>query len=103
MSILCLKPIAGGVKLSIQVVPRSSRNEISELLEEKCKIKIKAPPVEGEANHELIEFLAKIFGVSKKNIRIVSGASSKGKSVEISGIDVLRTEEILLQSLKKKP
>ncbi len=46
---------------------------------------MKAPPVEGKANRELLAFLAKELGVSKSAISLRSGAKSRVKSVEIEG------------------
>jgi len=46
-------------------------------------VHLKSPPVDGKANAELIQVLAKLFDVSKSSIRIKSGASSKSKLVEI--------------------
>ena len=47
------------------------------------KIKICSPPQDGRANDELIGFISKKTGVSKKNIRIVSGERSNLKEIEI--------------------
>ncbi|MGC1392932.1 MAG: DUF167 domain-containing protein [Coleofasciculaceae cyanobacterium] len=46
-------------------------------------IHLKSPPVDGKANKELIELLAKKFDVSKSQIRIKSGLSARNKLVEI--------------------
>lgn len=41
------------------------------------------PPEKGKANKQLCELLAKKFGVPSSQIRIVSGAASRKKIVEI--------------------
>jgi uncharacterized protein (TIGR00251 family) len=46
-------------------------------------VHLKSLPVDGKANKELIEILAKRFDVSKSQIRIKSGLSSRNKLVEI--------------------
>ena len=44
-------------KLTLKITPRSSKNEIvGELANGIIKIKLKAPPVDDEANKELIKF-----------------------------------------------
>ena len=48
------------------------------------KIKLKAPPVDGAANKELIKFLSKKFKIPKTDISIKKGGSSKTKEIEIS-------------------
>lgn len=50
------------------------------------KVKLTAPPVEGEANGQLIDLLAEAVGVRKSAVRIVSGHASKRKVVEIQGV-----------------
>ena len=74
------------VTLNIKVEPRSSRSEIVGPYGESLKVKLTSPPVEGKANKELIEVLAKGFGIAKKNIEIVSGQSSKNKVVRLNGV-----------------
>jgi hypothetical protein len=44
---------------------------------------IKSPPEKGRANLELIEKIARHFGVTKSSVRIVSGKTSKKKIVEV--------------------
>lgn len=46
-------------------------------------ISIKSQPKGGRANLELIKKLAEYFGVSKDEIRIISGKTSKKKLVEV--------------------
>ncbi|EKD67381.1 MAG: hypothetical protein ACD_48C00442G0003 [uncultured bacterium] len=70
--------------LTIKVLPRSSRNEIVGTLPDgTLKIKLTAPPVDGEANKKLIELLSKEFGVAKSKVKIVKGETSRMKVVEI--------------------
>jgi uncharacterized protein (TIGR00251 family) len=71
--------------LKIKVEPRSSRSGIVGQYGDALKVKLTSPPVEGKANEELIEILAKQFGVHKKNIEIISGHSSKNKLVRLHG------------------
>lgn len=44
---------------------------------------LKAPPVDGKANAELISLVAKHFGCAKSKIRIKSGANGRHKWVQI--------------------
>lgn len=70
--------------LNIKVLPRSSKNELLKLEDGTYKLKLTAAPVDGEANEALIKFLSKEFGVSKSQIRILKGETSKNKVVEIN-------------------
>ena len=49
------------------------------------KIRLQAPPVDGAANDALIDFLAEVLGVKRTHVRLVSGASSRTKVVEVVG------------------
>jgi hypothetical protein len=49
------------------------------------RVRISAPPVDGKANDELIRFLAEELGVPRSTVRLVSGASSRSKTIMISG------------------
>ena len=48
---------------------------------DRLKIKIKAPPVDGEANECLVEFLSEVLKISKSGIHLISGESSRQKLV----------------------
>jgi len=69
--------------INIKAIPNSSKNIISEVLEDQIKIKIKAPAVEGAANKELVKFFSKKFKVSKSDIEFVGGLTSKRKRVKL--------------------
>ena len=71
-------------KYNIKVLPRSSQNKIiGKMSDGTLKIKLTAPPVDGEANKKLIELLSKEFKVAKSRIKIIKGLRGKNKVVEI--------------------
>lgn len=70
--------------ITVKVIPRSSKNEVvGEMDDGILKVKLTAPPVDGEANKALIKLLADYFGVSKSSVRILKGERGKVKVVEI--------------------
>ena len=73
--------------LACRIAPSSSKNAITEVTKEFVRIKVTAPPVEGRANKELADFLAKFFRLPKSRIKIVKGASGKNKRVVLEGMD----------------
>jgi uncharacterized protein (TIGR00251 family) len=75
------------LNIQVQIQPGSSKDQIIGLHNGRLKIKISAPPVDGKANQNLIEFIAKALGVSKSKIEIVKGRTSKLKTLKISGIN----------------
>ncbi len=75
-----------GLVLHVHIVPRSAKCEVVGIQGNALKLKITAPPVEGQANKECIRFLSDILGIKKKQVRILSGSKSKKKTVAIEGI-----------------
>jgi len=65
--------------LSIQVQPKASRTEIVGVHNNRLKIKITAPPVDGKANEAVLKFLANTFGVAKSRVILLSGETSRDK------------------------
>lgn len=62
------------------------------------KIELKAIPVEGKANEELIRFLSKLLGISKSKIYITSGIRSKNKLVNVDLNENIKINELLIGS-----
>lgn len=71
------------------IQPKASRDEISGLQDERLKIRITAPPVDGKANTHLIRFLAGIFDVPRTRIELLNGDTGKRKTLRIHGITTL--------------
>ena len=69
--------------LFLWVQPRASRDEFVAPHEDRYKIRIKASPVEGKANAHLLRFLAKSFGVSQSQVRLITGAQGRNKTIGI--------------------
>ena len=74
------------ITITVRVVPRSSKTEIVGDHDGALKIKLKAPPVDGAANEELIRFLSKHFGVPKANVQIISGLTGRNKRIRLAGV-----------------
>jgi uncharacterized protein len=71
--------------INIRVVPRSSKVLIEALGPDQYKIKLTSPPVEGEANKQLVRVLAGKLSIPLDRIEIISGATSRLKRVRITG------------------
>jgi uncharacterized protein (TIGR00251 family) len=72
--------------LTIRIQPRASRNGIVMTEDGSLKIRLTAPPVDGAANEALIKFLSEVLGLSKSQVRIVTGHISREKIVKVEGI-----------------
>lgn len=81
-----------GVSLRVRLQPRASRNAIEGVMEGALRIRLTAPPVEGEANRALIAFLSDILRVRKSALKIASGLKSRDKTVSVDGLCVEEVE-----------
>ncbi len=83
-----------GVVLQIHAVPRAQRTALQGLHGDAIKIRLQAPPQEGQANKVLLQFLSKILGISQGQIRLLTGASHRKKRILISGLpaDTIRAK-----------
>jgi uncharacterized protein len=76
----------GRVRFAVRVQPRAARNEVAGVYGDAIKVRLSAPPVDGAANEELVIFLASIFAVPRRSVRILAGEASRSKVVEIDGV-----------------
>jgi uncharacterized protein (TIGR00251 family) len=76
-----------GVLIDIRVIPRAARSELAGTRGGSVLVRLKAPPVDGAANAELIGVLAAALDVPKRAIVIVAGERSRHKRVRIAGLD----------------
>jgi uncharacterized protein (TIGR00251 family) len=85
----------GRLIFKVRVVPRSSRNEIVGEHDGALRVKLTAPPVEGAANTALVRILARAFKVSPAAVEIISGQTSRMKTVGIVGVGVPNFQRLL--------
>ncbi len=77
------------LELQLRIQPKASRNEFISPHGDEFKLRITAPPVDGKANAHLLKMLAKAFGVSKKQVLLIAGESSRSKRVRIKNPQTL--------------
>jgi uncharacterized protein (TIGR00251 family) len=82
-------------RLTVKVHPRARRSAITGRLGDAWKLDLAAPPVDGKANDECIRYLAELADVSRARVRIVTGASSRMKVVEIEGMEQASLDRLL--------
>jgi hypothetical protein len=83
-----IEPIAGGVVITIHVIPRAAKSGLAGRRGDALLVRLNAPPVEGAANAELIAIIATSLQVSRQAVSIVSGQRSRQKRIRVEGIDV---------------
>lgn len=70
--------------ISVEVKPRATQQRVQQKSEREWVVSLQSPPVDGKANTELIQLLAKALGVPKSAIHIKSGKHSRHKLIEIA-------------------
>ena len=77
------RAVDDGWLLELRIQPGARRSEVVGLLGRSLKIKVAAPADDGRANAELIRFLAGTLGLTRRDVRIVRGGSSRTKAVAV--------------------
>jgi uncharacterized protein len=75
------------VRFAVRLTPRSAVERVEDVVDGVLKVKVMAPAVEGAANSALIRLLADDLGVSRRDVRIVAGGTSRQKLVVVEGVD----------------
>ena len=82
-------------RVAVKVHPRAKRSAIAGKFGDAWKLDLAAPPVDGKANEECVRFFAELAGVARGRVRIVTGATSRMKLVEIEGMEQAELEKLL--------
>jgi uncharacterized protein len=83
------------VFLDVRVIPRASRPGLAGTRHGAILVRLGSPPVEGAANAELIQLLAKALDVPKRQVAIVAGERGRLKRVRVEGLTAERVAEML--------
>jgi uncharacterized protein len=86
-----------GALIPVRVVPRAGRTEVADILDGAVRIRVKASPVEGAANRELLSYISKTLRVPKSSVTIESGLASREKTVLVRGWTAVAVVERLLE------
>ena len=85
----------------MRVQPRAPKSGVAGEVDGVLKIRLAAPPVEGQANEELIRLLAELFDTPRRRVAILSGQTSKNKIVSVIGISVDEASRVLAGALSR--
>lgn len=103
-----LQACAEGVIIRVQAQPLASKTGITgihgDAPPQRLKIRIAAPPVDGEANEELLRFFKKQLKIPGVQFELIRGSTAKTKDVLCRGASaeaVIEAVEKLLQELKR--
>ena len=95
MSAACHVETPEGVILNVRAQPRSSRAGLDGLVGDAVKVRLRAAPVDGKANKELVETLADAFGLPKSSVVFKSGETSKTKRLLLRGVAAEKVKRII--------
>ncbi len=70
--------------IETKIIARASKCEVIPLGDNRFKIKLTRPAIEGKANEQLREILANHFKISKSSVVIISGQHNSIKRIEIN-------------------
>lgn len=88
----------GEIMLKIHAKPGSKQNSITDISSDAVGVQIAAPPVDGEANTELVKYISKVLQLRKSDVSVDRGSKSREKTILIhkdANIDVNRTIELI--------
>jgi len=83
-----------GVLFKVKVQPRAARDQVAGIYGDSVKLRLTAPPVDGEANDACRAFIAGLFSVPRARVEIVSGLASRNKLVKVYGVDMKKAAEV---------
>jgi len=73
-------------RLTIKVVPGSSRDLVAGWLGDALRVRVTAPAEKGRANRAVEKLLARTLEVPATAVKVISGKTSPRKIVEIAGL-----------------
>jgi uncharacterized protein (TIGR00251 family) len=92
---LNLRDTPAGCTLEVRVHPGAKRNAITGEHDGALKVSLTTPPTDGRANAALIAFLAEKLAIPRVQITLLKGATSRSKTLRVSGLTSLKVTEAL--------
>jgi uncharacterized protein (TIGR00251 family) len=86
MGTQAIRAAQGTVRVDVLVVPNASRSHVVGRHGDRVKVRISAPPERGRANKALVALL--VTATEATGATVVSGETSRRKTVELTGVDV---------------
>ncbi len=68
----------------VEAKPNAKKNQIKVISNNRLKVFVNAPPVDGKANEAIIKYLSEVLNISKSKIKLLKGETNKFKKIEIS-------------------
>jgi uncharacterized protein YggU (UPF0235/DUF167 family) len=84
-----------GTRLRVRVVPGSATPGVVGRHGDDWKIRVREAPDRGRANDAVVELLAGVLSVPRRDVRLVAGHGSRTKVLELSGLSADETDRRL--------
>lgn len=72
--------------LEVKVTPGAKQNQVMGFANGVLRVRIAAKAIDGRANDGLIEYIAEIFRVRRRNVAIIRGLTGRNKVLTIEGL-----------------
>lgn len=77
---------ADGLTLQVRATPGAKRSEVVGVVDDRLRVRVGAPAVDGKANAELVRTIAAWCGVRRSAVRIVRGEHAREKTLRVAGV-----------------
>lgn len=93
-----------GTLVCLYIQPGASKTCVRGLYQNRLKLSVQSPPVDGAANEAVIHFLSKLIHLSKNKIHLLSGETSRQKNfwIECSIESIKPLSDALEKALLQK-
>ncbi len=89
-------------QVPVRVQPGARRNALlGRLASGEWKLAVTAPPEDGRANDAVVELLAGLLGVKRRQVSVARGATSRGKTIAVEGLEPREAEALLAAELER--
>ncbi len=83
------------MRVTIRVRPGASRTQVGGEHAGALLVRVTAPAVDGRATVAALAAVAGAFGVRRRSVTLVSGATSRTKVVDVAGADQAALDRLL--------
>jgi uncharacterized protein (TIGR00251 family) len=85
-------------QIIVRVTPRSGRDEVIGWEGDQLRVRVRAAPVEGQANAAVCRLIAKAVSVPVSAVEVVGGATARIKILRIEGLPLPELQARLSRS-----